>query len=184
MTQGNSLNQTSLSRRVFLGTSLVFGAGTIFWLQNREKKARLYANETQVLLHAAYHLFPASILGPGTKDFHISSYLVFVLEDKRIMKTDRDYFLKGAFWLEESSFDKYNRSFLNLNRHEKEELLQKVILDRWGENFVYTCLGYIFEALLSSPVYGSNTDAMGWKWLEHNPGFPHPQSKEEITYEV
>lgn len=178
------MNQTKLSRRVFLGSSLVFGAGAIFWLQNKDKKARLYANETQVLLHAAYHLFPRSGLGPGAKDFHVSSYMAFVLEDERIMKEDRDYFLKGAFWLEESSFDEYNTSFLNLSYEEKEELLQATTQDRWGQRFVYTCLGYIFEALLSSPVYGSNIDGMGWTWLEHNPGFPQPLSLKETAYEV
>lgn len=178
------MNQAAPSRRIFLGASLVFGAGAVFWFNNRGKKTRLYANETQVLLHTAYHLFTHSNIGPGAKDFHISSYLASVLEDKRILKSDRDYFLRGAFWLEESSFDKYNASFLNLSHENRENILQAIILNPWGRNFVYTCLGYIFEALLSAPIYGSNINDMGWKWLEHKPGFPQPQSIQEITYEV
>ncbi|PHR56156.1 MAG: hypothetical protein COA44_08670 [Arcobacter sp.] len=178
------MKKESLSRRVFLGTSLIFGAGSIFWLQNKDKKTALYTNETQVLLAASHYLFPQSSLGPSAKELHIASYLVFVLQDKRIMKEDRDSFLKGAYWLEESSFEKYNLSFLNLNESQKEELLQDVTQDRWAERFVYTCLTYIFEALLSAPIYGSNPKKIGWKWLEHNPGFPQPEKIKETIYEV
>lgn len=178
------MKKASLSRRVFLGSSLLFGAASLYWINNKDTKVYLYANETQVLLHAAYHLFPQSNIGVGAKDLHIASYLAFVLRDKRIMKEDRNFFLKGAFWLEESSFENYNISFLNLSKDMKEELLRSITQDRWGENFVYTSLTYIFEALLCAPVYGSNPNAIGWKWLEHNPGFPQPKSIQEINYEV
>jgi len=178
------VKKASVSRRVFFGTSLIFGVSAFYYSKNTKKNIHLYANETQVLLHATYHLFPISTLGPSAKALHIASYLVFVLKDKRIMKQDRDYFLKGAYWLEETAFEEYNLSFLNLNHEDKEELLQKIIKDRWGRTFVYTCLGYIFEALLSAPVYGSNPNEIGWKWLEHNPGFPQPKHVKEIKYEI
>jgi len=178
------LKKASLPRRAFLGTSLLFGAGGILWIQNQGKKTGLYANETQVLLTVSYHLFPNSALGPSAKELHIASYLAYVLQDKRIMKDDRDFFLKGAYWLEESSFEHYDSSFLNLSTNNKEALLQRLIQDRWAERFIYTCLGYIFEALLSAPVYGSNLNEIGWKWLEHNPGFPQPKFIQETIYEI
>lgn len=178
------MNTVKLARRAFLGTSLLFGAGSILWLQNQDKKMAIYANETQVLLAVSYHLFPISSLGPNAKELNIASYLAFVLKDKRIMKEDRDSFLKGAYWLEESSFEKFNASFLNLSHENKEELLHEVTQDRWAERFVYTCLTYIFEALLCAPVYGSNPNEIGWKWLEHNPGFPQPKFIQETVYEI
>jgi len=178
------LKKIGYSRRVFLGTSFIFGAGSIFYLSNKDKKTRLYANDVQVLLNLSQHLFPQSKLGPSAKALHIASYLTFVLKDKRIMKQDRDYFLKGAYWLEESAFETYELSFLNLSFTQKESLLQDIKEDRWGRSLLYTSLTYIFEALLSSPIYGSNEDALGWKWLEHNAGFPQPQTKKEIMYEI
>lgn len=178
------MKKASLSRRVFLGSSLIFGAGVLYWIQNREQKVRLYANETQVLLHACYHLFPSSTKGPGAIDLNIASYLIFVLEDQRIMKEDRDHFLKGAYWLEESAYEEYDQSFINLKKEDKESLFVKISQDRWGQNFIYTSLTYIFESLLSSPVYGSNPNEIGWKWLEHNPGFPQPHSVKDINYEI
>ncbi len=174
-----------LSRRVFVGSSLALGVGVFFWLNSKnDKKIKIHANNIQVLLQCAYHLFPQSRLGPGALDLNISSYLSQVLSDERILQEDRHYFLQGATWLEESAFEEFNQSFLNLNITEKEKLLQTIARKRWGENFIYTTLSYIFEALLSSPVYGSNQNEIGWKWLEHEAGFPQPSSKDEITYEV
>ena len=43
-----------------------------------------------------------------------------------------------------------------------------------GENWLSTLLLYIFEALLTDPVYGGNPNGIGWKWLGHNPGLPRP----------
>jgi len=178
------LKRNNLSRRVFIGSSLAIGVGAFFWLNRSDRALKIHNNEIQVLLQCAYHLFPQSKLGPGSADLNISSYLSQVLSDERIMEEDRHYFLQGAKWLEESAFEEYNRSFLNLNRSDKEALLQKVATQRWGEYFIETSLTYIFEALLSSPVYGSNKNEIGWKWLEHQAGFPQPKNKDEIRYEV
>lgn len=179
------MKHNALSRRVFVGSSLALGVGAVFWLYSKNtKKIKVYANNIQVLLQCAYHLFPQSKLGPGAIDLNISSYLSQVLVDERILQDDRHYFLQGATWLEESSHEEFNQSFLNLSKSEKEKLLQSIVRKRWGENFIYTTLSYIFEALLSSPVYGSNQNEIGWKWLEHQAGFPQPSTKEEITYEV
>ena len=136
------------------------------------------------MLHAAQHLFPHSHLGPGAGELKISSYLSFVLQDERILEEERRRFLQGAAWLEESAFEMFEKSFLNRDKEEKERLMQSIARENWGENFIYTTLGYLFEALLSAPVYGSNIDEIGWKWLAHNPGFPQPMRPEEISYAV
>lgn len=173
------------SRRLFIGSSLALGAGALLYFnKTKPKKILMFKNQVQILLHSSYYLFPHSKLGPGAIDLSISSYLAQVLKDERILEEDRGYFLKGATWLEESAYEEYNKSFLNLNNSEKEELLQTVSKYKWGKNFIYTSLSYIFEALLSSPVYGSNKDGLGWKWLEHSAGFPQPKSRDEIYYEV
>jgi hypothetical protein len=183
--QGNHVTKTSLARRLFMGASLTAGLGLLLYIDNDKKTGlKLYSNKVQVLLRSAYHLFPNSTLGPGAKEVNIAAYLSFVLKDERIMKEDRERFLQGAAWLEESAFETYDKSFLNLSSTQKEELMQSIATQRWGENFIHTNLGYVFEALLSAPAYGSNTNEIGWKWLEHNPGFPQPMSKKEIDYAV
>ncbi len=178
------MKKIDINRRRVLGSALLVGIGAFYGLSVQRDVVRIYAKETQVLLHLAYHLFPHSQIGPGSVDLHIAGYLHFVLNDKRIMKEDKDYFLKGGYWLEESAYEVYEASFINLNKEQKESLLQRVVTERWAENLIYTSLTYIFEALLSAPVYGSNIDSIGWDWLEHNPGFPQPKSIDEIRYEL
>lgn len=178
------MKKTDFKRRAFLGASLVFGAGSIVWFKKLNKKVHLFSSEVQVLLHAAYHLYPSSELGPGSREVHIASYFAFVLEDERILREDKEYFLKGAFWLEESAHNEYEKSFININAQQKEALFKKVTQERWGENFVYICLGYVLEALLCPPVYGSNPDKVGWIWLEHNPGFPLPSLISDTHYDI
>ncbi len=173
-----------ISRRLFIGSSLAIGVGVFLSLEKSKQSIKIHGNDVQVLLQCAYHLFPQSKLGPGAMDLNISLYLSQVFGDKRIMEEDRHYFLQGAKWLEESAFEEFESSFLNLSQMDKENLLQKIVQYRWGENFVSTLLTYIFEALLSSPIYGTNKNEIGWKWLGHQAGFPQPQSKDEISYEV
>ena len=180
------MKRKSLKRRVFIGGTLALGIGGFLFASKPNKKldVSLFAKDTQVLLHTAYHLFPDSKSAPSAKDLHIASYLAFVLQDERIMKEDRDYLLKGAYWLEESAFESYDKSFLALSKTEKEELLQDIAAQRWGENYIRACLTYIFEAMVSAPIYGSNLNERGWKYLGHNPGFPQPQTEKEIAYDL
>ena len=37
-------------------------------------------------------------------------------------------------------------------------------------------LSYILEALATDPIYGGNTNEIGWDWLEHQPGMPRPST--------
>ena len=66
----------------------------------------------------------------------------------------------------------------------EEALLQEITQKQWCENVFYTCLSYILEALLCSPIYGSNPNEAGWTWLEHNPGFPQPTKVSETVYDI
>ena len=72
------------------------------------------------------------------------------------------------------STKKYRRGFTQLNNNEREQLLRLIAGSEAGENWLSTLLLYIFEALLSDPVYGGNTGEAGWQWLAHTPGFPRP----------
>lgn len=171
-----------LDRRNFLALSLLGTIGIYSWYQMSRKHFKPYEKQVQILLHSAYHLFPRTKGSIGAEDLHMLSYIAGVLEDERIMPEDKSRWLKQASWIEERSQELYQRSFLALEVKEKEHLFQSVTQMQWGRAFVYETLNYVFEALISAPIYGSNLNKIGWKWLKHNPGFPQPQSIEEIRY--
>lgn len=169
-----------LNRRHFLATIFV-GTGLSYFSLNNQK-VRAYSSEVQIMLSTAEHLYPTSSLGLGMKAYNLATYLVFVLQDQRILQEDRDYLLRGSGWIEEESVKMYKKSFLLCTKLEKETLLQDIVSFEWGNNYINYLFSYIFEAMLSAPIYGSNLHAQGWKFLEHQAGFPQPQTQTDITY--
>ena len=112
--------------------------------------------------------------GYVTSKLNVIGYFKGVLSDKRIAIDDREYLINGARWLNETANEDFDKDFVKLNHDQKETLLKNISMLRWGDNWLYKMMSYYFEAAFSDPIYGGNVDAVGWKWLEHQPGFPRP----------
>lgn len=169
-----------LNRRQFLSATALVGVGGFLYIKGQ--KVSFYASEIQTLLSVAYHLYPPSILGFGIKEMHLATYLVFVLKDERILQDDRDYLTRGATWIQEHAQELYKKSFIALKNDEKEILLKDAVAYEWGDSYVNYVFTYIFEAMFCAPVYGSNTNKQGWKFIEHKAGFPQPKTLKDISY--
>ena len=74
----------------------------------------------------------------------------------------------------ELSRDEYRRCFVELDELQRESVLRIIEQSEAGRNWLSLLLTYLLEALLADPVYGGNPDGLGWKWLEHQPGYPTP----------
>jgi len=120
------------------------------------------------------HLLPSEPDSPGAKEIHALDYLRFVVADTRVDPEQRNFILQGNRWLDDLAREKDGRPFLELDFDGKDKLLRQVTRSSAGENWVSTLLTYLFEALLTAPAYGGNTDRIGWRWLQYVPGFPLP----------
>lgn len=178
-----SLNsQTWLSkRRHFIKTMMIGAVGTqIPWWVSctsntfSKEKFHLKTPQKKILMIVQDFLFPQDGEGPGSADINALPYLEWVMKDPRTDQEDIDYIKSGIAWVEETSEEEKSVSFLNLESNEQNTLLEKISKTAWGESWMSILLNYIFEALLSDPIYGSNIDGNSWKWLEHNPGQPRP----------
>lgn len=127
------------------------------------------------------HLFPDDQNGPSASDVNATTYLKFVLDAPDTDPAERKLILDGVSWLNDISKEQKNKSFTALSAAERERILEKIASTGAGESWLSVLLMYIFEALLSDPVYGGNPDGIGWKWLEHQPGFPHPPLNKRYT---
>jgi gluconate 2-dehydrogenase gamma chain len=169
-----------INRRQFLAvTALTSVAGYFYY---KGEKISIYESEIQTLLAVAYHLYPSSDLGFGAKDLNLASYMTFVLQDERILQDDRDYLLRGTRWMQEHSLELTKKSFITLKSEQKEGVIKDAVEYQWGYSYINYLFSYIFEAMFSAPVYGSNINEMGWKFVGHQAGFPQPQSKKDIHY--
>lgn len=120
------------------------------------------------------HLFPADEHSPGAYDIHAIVYLKNMLERPGADQEEADFIKKGQGWLNGMARQIYQKNFIDLKAEQKERVLRKIETSRAGYRWLNTQLSYLLEALLSDPVYGGNTNGIGWKWLEHQPGFPAP----------
>lgn len=120
-------------------------------------------------------LFPADGDGPSAKELHAFEYLIWALDDPDNQEDgDKGFILRGVTWLEEESTSMLGDSFLSLDPEQQDGLLRQIANTRAGENWLSLLLYYLLESLTLDPIYGGNPEGIGWRWLEHQPGFPRP----------
>lgn len=181
--------QQRASRRDFLNQSLLaFGslsiAPVVFANNNSKnlnsKEIRDWSQPWLTISHVQNHLFPrsgklnTSYFSPGANDFNATGYLITMLSLEDADREEREFIIKGVSWLEGMANNMFAKSFIKLDKDMREKVLQKISKSNSGESWLSTLLNYIFEALLSDPVYGGNIEQVGWKWLQHQAGFPRP----------
>ncbi len=122
-------------------------------------------------------LLPSEPQAPGAREINALPYLQWVVGDAHLDADERAFILRGSEWLEALTRDTHDRSFLDLTPGQQQAMLERIARSEAGEHWLATLLLYLFEALLSDPIYGGNPDAVGWRWLRHRPGFPRPDER-------
>ena len=122
------------------------------------------------------HTWPTRNGTPTLAEFNATEYLAAALLDPRIEAGERQYIHDGVAPLEDFTRAQFGRSFFELKVAEREAVLRKIETSPIGRYWLSLIIYYLFEALLADPVYGGNTNRIGWRWLEHLEGFPRPPS--------
>jgi gluconate 2-dehydrogenase gamma chain len=128
----------------------------------------------QTIAQVQETLFPAAEDVPGASDFGADVYLYNAIENPHADAEDKDFVMRGVGWLDDLTQQSFKKSFLQLTTAQQQEIIEQIVNSRAGRNWVSTLLSYILEALLADPVYGGNNNGIGWKWLQHQPGYPAP----------
>lgn len=133
------------------------------------------AHQQAVVEAVQIQLFPNDGDGPSAKDLNAFRYLTWALEDPdNLVDGDQAFILQGIGWLEDLSISTQGASFIKLNSNEQDAVLKQISQSRAGENWLSLLLYYLLESLTLDPIYGGNTEGVGWQWLAHQPGFPRP----------
>lgn len=175
----------SLARRRFvfdglkLATGLALLPGSVLLSacsdQHDDDQAQLSQLEPWYTFAATQQLlFPDDGNGPDAKAIHATAYLKFVLDAPDTDPADRKFILGGVDWLNRLAITRHTAVFASCETGQQENLLHEIARSQSGERWLSFLMTYIVEALLSDPVYGGNPDGIGWKWLQHIPGFPRP----------
>lgn len=166
-----------LATGVFAG-SITFGSLLSYYYKSSRKSPPFNKSQDIILQEVQEHLFPHSDDSPGATDVNALHYLHFVLTDPDIDEDNKNILISGVDWLEEACQTNFGKSFLNLLSDEKDKVFRIIEKSNWGYRWLSLNLIYIFEALLSDPIYGGNTNEIGWKWLDHAPGLPRPTTED------
>lgn len=178
-------NKNRLDRRTFMlrsGAAVATAAalaGLPYALRKdltRETSFVLFSQaQHQVVRAVQIHLFPRGPDSPGAAEINATAYLETAITAPGIDPDTRNTIVNGIGRLQDASRERYDALFDRLEFGQREPLLRYLADEtRWGRAWLSLLLYYIFEALLSDPVYGGNPDGIGWQWLEHQPGFPRP----------
>ncbi len=173
-----------LSRRAFVlhGSAALAAGATLSDLSparadepGPQSSFSLSAGRKKTLAAVQEHLFPAGDDAPGAGDIKALPFLQFVMAQAGFDPDTEHFIVNSIQSLEEVSMERFDARFEELD-FDRRELLLRYLADRtrWGRNWLSLLLYYLFEALLADPVYGCNPQGSGWKWLEHQAGFPQP----------
>jgi gluconate 2-dehydrogenase gamma chain len=172
-----------MKRRKFLLLTAGFALGSTLPLQARKlpdvviepsKLIGLSSSEWRVMDSVLNHLFPSEKNAPGASDIYATAWLHNALVMPDVDASHRDFMRDGLLQLEKLSHKIHNTSFVNLTEEKRESTLRTLEEDPDGRAWLRETLRYILEALLTDPVYGGNPNRIGWKWLQHQAGFPLP----------
>lgn len=179
------------SRRVFISNILAGSALlTIPWLASCEINSKknfdgkgIFTNSEMGLLHSIQNtLFPDDANGPSASDVNAHNYLIWYLSDELLDRKDYNYFVDGFMSFKKFALSTYSSSQIleNLTSSQWESLINNATKIVEHKNWLSRILTLIFEALLLDPIYGGNTNEIGWQWLNHVPGNPRPTN--ELKY--
>ena len=161
------MNMTIKSRRTFFQTT--FLSSLVMVMSNNT----LFASVTplQTLAVVQEDLFPIEMITQA----NAYAYISLIFKHSRVSAQDKQFLRNGSKWLNEEAVAKYNKVYTKLSSKERQETLEIISNQSWGESWIKTVLSYIMEAVLGDPLYGVNKNESGWKWLGHSTGLPRPK---------
>ncbi len=180
-----TLRRTRFGRRAFLlgSGAAAAAAAALVGLPpalrkelTRETSFVLFSTrQGQTVIAVQEHLFPHLPDSPGAVDINALAYLEQAITAPGIDPDTRNVIVNGIGRLQDACRERFDILFDDASFGQREPLLRYLADEtRWGRAWLSMLMYYILEALLSDPEYGGNPDEIGWRWLEHQPGFPRP----------
>ena len=120
-------------------------------------------------------LYGDSKEAPSFDKLNAKAYLSLILTHTRVDEDIKKFITNGAIWLDEEADLLYKKKYTLLNYEERQKTLASIAKVEWGENWIHTMLGFIYESVLGDTIYGVNKNESGWKWLNHESGLPRPK---------
>lgn len=172
--------KNKLSRRNLLksaaGASMIAAMPAPVFAKNDALEEALKSERWQTLDAVMNHLLPKAGGGPSAQDLQATQYLFNLVHQQPTDKGEVEFIYKGVGWLNGYTNKQHQKDFYLLTKSEKEQMLRAISQSNAGDNWLSMMIANLFEAMLAPPAYGGNPDGIGWRWLNHQAGFPLPKA--------
>ena len=175
------------NRRRFIKTlSIATVISHVAYLESCTNKVAPHLNDhfsssdTKTLKIVLNILFPDDGNGPSIYDVNAFEHILWVLDDTERDPSQNKYLKDGVVKINNFATETMNHHFLDLTEAEHVQTVDKLSKISWGESWLSMLLTLIFEAVTIDEIYNVNTNQVGWKWLNHEPG--HPRPNKDIIY--
>ncbi len=122
-------------------------------------------------------LLPTTEEGPGALDLKADIYFMWITADSRVDNNRRVTLLSSISKINDYAIRELKKPLQKLSKIELQDFIKIVSITHWGEKALSLTLTVCFEAMFANPVYGSNPDYIGWKWLNYQGGIPQPNKE-------
>lgn len=118
-------------------------------------------------------LFPSDGNGPDCDELHSMQHVIWTLS------IEKD--LEEKYKSDLEAFQLMWKEHLNIDYRDADEQTWKSFVSIASQHsntkiWISWNLNLILESLSLDPIYGVNSNESGWKWLEHQPGYPRPNN--------
>lgn len=116
-------------------------------------------------------------LFPHAKSLGIRTdlYLALIFDHSRVYEKEKEFLRNGVQWLSKEALKMYQKSYVNLSKNQREDVLHSIAKEKWGKQWINKMLTYIMEATFSDRVYGVCKNEAGTAWLHFEAGVPRPK---------
>jgi gluconate 2-dehydrogenase gamma chain len=156
-----------MKRRKFIKfttiTALLFSSNIII--------ARDFSKDSLLILDEVLNIiFPKTNVMPSAEEFKALNYLVKNISHKSFDNDDKVLIIDGT-----KDFQSSFPEFLHLEKKEKKELILSIIKkSQYAKSWISKLSYFGVEAMFSDPLYGGNSNQIGWLSVNHNIGYPRP----------
>ena len=173
------------TRRRFLKGIGAFSIVTAMpWLLGCQEPTRApihgpLGRQSQMTQEVLQILFPTDNFGPSSHQVQTYQYLSWILNDPLYDADIKNNIKSGIEHLASFCKKTFGQAFEGLSQRQKEDLIAQANTHTWGERLLSRLVSVILDSLLIAPIYDSNPEEIGWKWLQHIPGLPQATSQNQ-----
>jgi hypothetical protein len=133
----------------------------------------VFASVESTIAQVQAHMFPPNSNLPSASAMNATFFLSEAISHQCFDRDTRAFILEGAQELQ----TRIDGDFTALTFEQKEQALRAYEETGYGSSWLSQIMRLTMEAIFSDPIYGGNTDELGWKTLQSYGGFPRPTQK-------